>query len=116
MPIAEELSCIGVITLYILSIATFIVLQSILPQPTDTCSLCQWRLISLVAHSKHMPASHTQQVYREDIIISGKSRFLGGNLKEVTSSSKTYNSQIYSEVEVKGQSGFVGGNYEAKGS
>jgi len=63
-----------------------------------------------------MPASHTQQVYREDIIISGKSRFLGGNLKEVTSSSKTYNSQIYSEVEVKGQSGFVGGNYEAKGS
>jgi hypothetical protein len=65
-----------------------------------------------------MPASHTQQAYREDIIISGNSRFLGGNLKEVTSSSKTYNSQsqIYSKVEVKGQSGFVGGNYEAKGS
>ena len=29
--IAEELSCTGVITLYILSIATFIVLQSISP-------------------------------------------------------------------------------------
>jgi hypothetical protein len=32
---AEKLSCTGIITLYILSIATFIVLQSIFPQPTD---------------------------------------------------------------------------------
>ena len=32
---AKELSCTGVITLYILSIATFIVLQSVSPQPTD---------------------------------------------------------------------------------
>jgi hypothetical protein len=32
---AEKLSWTGVITLYILSIATFIVLQSVSPQPTD---------------------------------------------------------------------------------
>jgi len=43
---AEKLSYIGVITLYILSIATFIVLQSIFPQPTDNnfcvCSMCMY--------------------------------------------------------------------------